>query len=124
MMGASCHRKGGKGDRASPKVRGIVTGHAYAILDLFTIEGTQLIQLKNPWSSSEWTGDWGDSTPQWTERAKQQVQERMKSRGVDITQTNKDDGVFWMSFADFFNTFTGMDGCKYFDDSEWGKIEF
>ena len=40
---------------------GIVMGHAYSILDVCDVDGTKLIQLRNPWgNSSEWKGAWGD----------------------------------------------------------------
>ena len=44
---------------------GIVSGHAYGILDLQKIKDNTkkeqyLIKLRNPWGREEWKGDWSD----------------------------------------------------------------
>ena len=60
---------------------GIVQGHAYSILDVFEVEGNQLMQLRNPWGDqTEWKGAWGDNSREWTERRKRMVFERMKAK--------------------------------------------
>ena len=45
---------------------GLIPGHAYTILLAKDVQRHRLIQLRNPWGSLEWTGDWSDSSPQWT----------------------------------------------------------
>ena len=46
------------------------------------IEGTKLMQLRNPWGDeTEWKGAWGDSSKEWTERRKRIVYDRMQQRG-------------------------------------------
>jgi len=48
-------------------------------LDVCEIEGTKLIQLRNPWGEeTEWLGAWGDKSSQWTERRKRIVYDRMQ----------------------------------------------
>jgi hypothetical protein len=69
MLSASCHCKGATGRPDSKKIQGIVTGHAYSILDFWIIEGTKMVQLKNPWGKTEWEGDWHDGDARWTARA-------------------------------------------------------
>jgi len=50
---------------------GIVEGHAYAVLDVEEIDGVRLIQLRNPWGDSEWSGEWSDyDNINWTESRK------------------------------------------------------
>ena len=56
---------------------GLVATHAYSVLDareLAKIPGlsitavlgkTKLIRLRNPWGKFEWTGAWGDGSPEW-----------------------------------------------------------
>ncbi|KAG5187717.1 hypothetical protein JKP88DRAFT_178655, partial [Tribonema minus] len=40
-----------------------VAGHAYTILKTYeTKHGHQLIQMRNPWGASEFTGDWSDTS--------------------------------------------------------------
>lgn len=53
--------------------------HAYTLLDAYEIEGTKLVQLKNPWGNdNKWAGTWGDHSAEWTERRKMIAYERMK----------------------------------------------
>eukprot|EP00762_Andalucia_godoyi_P005561 ANDGO_00515.mRNA.1 Calpain-type cysteine protease DEK1 len=33
----------------------------------------RLVQLRNPWGDTEWTGDWSDHSPLWTESAREQI---------------------------------------------------
>merc|ERR1712045_39246 len=55
---------------------GLHKDHAYSILDIRKVSsgmtsfnGTtfRLVQIRNPWGSGEWTGDWGDKSDLWTE---------------------------------------------------------
>lgn len=60
---------------------GIVEGHAYSLLDCQEIDGTQLVQLRNPWGSSEWKGDWSDTDKKnWTNKRLQEVNARQKEK--------------------------------------------
>jgi hypothetical protein len=61
---------------------GIVQGHAYSILDVCEVEGTKLLQVRNPWGEeTEWKGAWSDKSKEWNERRRRIVYERMKQRG-------------------------------------------
>lgn len=56
---------------------GLVSGHAYSILDVRRIKShnrtgpvtLKLIRIRNPWGSSEWSGDWGDKSEIWDQHA-------------------------------------------------------
>lgn len=47
---------------------GIITGHAYAILDIFeltepkTREVFKIVLIRNPWGNTEWNGSWSDQS--------------------------------------------------------------
>ena len=78
---------------------GLVHGHAYSLLRIEEIvlgdpeepgETQKLVKIRNPWAQTEWTGAWGDGTPEWD-----QVSDEEKER---IGYEDKDDGGFWMSF--------------------------
>jgi hypothetical protein len=73
---------------------GIVQGHAYSILNIVEESDQngahQLIELRNPWGSGEWLGDWSDSSDLWTEAAKKKAK-----------MVVADDGTFWMAYEDF-----------------------
>ena len=85
---------------------GIVQGHAYSILDVATIDGHNLVQLRNPWGDeTEWKGDWGDKSDMWNERRKKSAYERMKLYAGRVEEIGKADGIFWMSFNDFYRNF-------------------
>lgn len=47
---------------------GLVAGHAYTLVSAKeSSKGDRLVKLRNPWGSMEWTGDWSDTSPLWTE---------------------------------------------------------
>eukprot|EP00727_Mastigamoeba_balamuthi_P000557 m51a1_g10499 putative peptidase s8 and s53 subtilisin kexin sedolisin (1916) ;mRNA; f:103766-111067 len=74
---------------------GLITNHSYALLQAVQVPlgggyVEQLVQLRNPWGKTEWTGSWSDSDPRWTPQLRQQL-------GVHVA----DDGLFWMSMRDF-----------------------
>ena len=91
---------------------GLIGYHSYGILDVrevATMEGMEkLIKLRNPWGDFEWTGDWSDQSPNWTDDLKK-----------ELNFQNIDDGTFWMSFVDFTHYFSRVqiccirDGYKY-----------
>ncbi|KRX05713.1 hypothetical protein PPERSA_09853 [Pseudocohnilembus persalinus] len=77
--------------------KGIVSGHAYAILQVREVERSgveRIIQLRNPWGKKEWNGDWSDKSSKWTEELKRQ-----------LYFTDEDDGIFWIKVEDFVKQF-------------------
>lgn len=128
LMGAGSPQ----GSDADVSPLGIVQGHAYSILDVMEIEGTKLIQLRNPWGDeTEWKGPWGDKSKEWTERRKRMAYDRMQQRGYQIEEIGKNDGIFWMSLPDFFKNFEQLFLCRFFGpefteisyQSEWSKAK-
>ena len=61
------------------------------------ILGYKLLQLRNPWGSGEWTGDWGDKSSKCTPRLRSL-----------LNVTNEQYGIFWMSFDDYTNNFRSI----------------
>nr|CAG4710005.1 unnamed protein product [Naegleria fowleri] len=98
--------------KETEKVSGIKEYHAYAILETVKVEDEdkihRLIKIMNPWgymaneftkeqikqnfSSLEWTGRYSDHSPEWTPKL-------IKRLSVEF----KDDGVFWMCIEDFIH---------------------
>ena len=80
---------------------GIVSGHAYSILDVRKYVDShgrtqKLIQIRNPWGKFEWNGAFSDNSPLWKESDKHQfIQEA-------------DDGLFWMRVEDFVVHYQGV----------------
>lgn len=51
---------------------GLVDAHAYSLLrateiKLWNGQTERLLHIRNPWGKKEWTGDWSDNSPLWTE---------------------------------------------------------
>lgn len=88
---------------------GLAGGHAYSLLAALEINyrgsTVRLVKLRNPWGKGEWKGDWGDNSPLWTPELKAHV-------GV----TNKDDGIFHMTFKDAGKYFHDFAICHYRDN--------
>lgn len=85
--------------------KGLVNNHAFTTLGVAEYKGTKLVKIRNPWGSERYHGTWSDKdTKNWTEDAKKALNH----------QSNMNDGVFFMSIADyktlFFNTIVGFYG--------------
>jgi hypothetical protein len=84
--------------------KGLVNSHAYTLVEINIIQSLgnkiNLVKMRNTWGFKEWTGDWGDNSPLWGEEEKKQV-------GF----SKKDDGIFFMTFDDFYNNFIITDIC-------------
>lgn len=86
-MTSACCKNGG--------VHGLVSGHAYSILDIQDIvetggNTTRLIKMRNPWNQEKYKGPWRDDDPKWTDDLKKQV---------SLKKSN--DGSFWMPYKTF-----------------------
>ena len=49
-----------------------MNGHAYGLIgcaEVYDRAGnfTKIVNVRNPWGSFEWKGDWSDNSPCWTE---------------------------------------------------------
>ena len=103
LLGAStCRAPDGGGDTHS--TRGIVHGHAYALLEVVSThpEGERLLKLRNPWGRTEWEGRWGDADMARPENA------RMRAK---LGWKKEDDGIFWIGWQDFVQYFTSISIC-------------
>lgn len=65
-----------------------------------------MIRLRNPWSDTEWNGDWSDNSILWDQKTKSQVNYK-----------KSDDGIFYMSSIDFFKYFQTVQICYMLYDS-------
>ncbi|VDI46453.1 calpain-15 [Mytilus galloprovincialis] len=104
LMCTSCETKDGF-THDYCKSLGLITGHAYSLLDVYDMDtGEKLLKIRNPWGSESWKGDWSDSSPKW-QKVKPEVKQRLKPDG------NKH-GIFWIEFKDFRKHFGDVDICK------------
>ena len=64
---------------------GIVGGHAYSFIKTVKLSnGVRLVQVRNPWSTEDYNGPWGDKSSKWTEQFKEEA-----------GYYNMDDGLFF-----------------------------
>ena len=69
-------------------------------MSILVINGTKIVQLRNPWGAGEWKGDWGDD---WLVENANSILRNINSdqrRKLRIGQ-EADDGMFWMAWTDF-----------------------
>lgn len=80
---------------------GLVSTHAYAVMDVRTVNGEKLLQLKNPWSHLRWKGNYSElDVKHWTPELK-------KSLSYDPDSAAQfDNGVFWIDYDSI---------CRFFD---------
>eukprot|EP00622_Pseudochattonella_farcimen_P004276 FR739634.1.p1 GENE.FR739634.1~~FR739634.1.p1 ORF type:complete len:241 (+),score=18.85 FR739634.1:76-723(+) len=86
---------------------GIVPGHAYTIVNVYTSFGHKLLKLRNPWGTFEWDGDWSDKSSVWSKHPAVKQSVGFFAGGTQ----DKDDGSFWMNWNDFCKYFDGIDVC-------------
>lgn len=118
-MGASCdvfESPAGALGAAELRRLGLVTGHAYSVLDLYTTPGRaeHLIRLRNPWaegrgdgsSSGMWAGPWRDGGREWDSEP------GLREKCSPCLQGQ---GVFWMALPDFARFFRRVDAAKLYE---------
>lgn len=81
---------------------GLISGHAYSLLKVLSIEKETVMKLRNPWGKLIWKGDWSFKSEKWTKELR------------DKYNYNKcpEDGSFYMSLADFRKYFGEIIICK------------
>jgi calpain-15 len=53
------------------KEMGLIDKHAYSMIGVKDLGFTRICQIRNPWGSFEWNGDWGDNSDLWTDDIKE-----------------------------------------------------
>lgn len=84
------------------KGAGLVSGHAYSIIQVKEGNGVKLLNIRNPWGQFEWNGDWSDHSDLWTDEMIDEFQ--------PVLEDN--DGSFWMCLEDFIEKFRAINYCK------------
>lgn len=105
---------------------GLVSTHAYAVMDCRTINNERLLKLKNPWSHLRWKGNYSElDVKHWTADLKRTLKYDPDSAA------QFDNGVFWIdydSICRFFDVFylnwnPELFGYTYCIHQEWSAGE-
>lgn len=91
------------------KSAGLSCNHTYSLLSAMEIihkgSKVQLLKLRDPWATQNWTGNWSKNSSLWTKELKQQ-----------LNYTPEDRGIFFMEYKDYIKYFRSTVICKYHDD--------
>mmetsp|Transcript_59474 Transcript_59474/g.145633 ORF Transcript_59474/g.145633 Transcript_59474/m.145633 type:complete len:490 (-) Transcript_59474:2606-4075(-) len=95
---------------------GLVAGHAYSVIaakevsergpggiPVTNAKTFRLLQLRNPWGTYEWKGNWSDKSKLWKKHS---------SIAKQLNFVDADDGTFWMEFKDFKKVYTRINVCN------------
>ncbi|CAG7733320.1 unnamed protein product, partial [Allacma fusca] len=77
---------------------GLISEHAYSVLQVRSIRGLRLLQLRNPWGKHSWKGDWSLGSRLWTSELLEK-----------LNPSKENDGTFWISFQDTVKYFPEAD---------------
>ncbi|KAK8847774.1 hypothetical protein M9Y10_018804 [Tritrichomonas musculus] len=83
------------------KNKGLIAKHCYLLLKAREHDNKHFLCLRNPHGKNEWSGDWSDKSPLWTEELKEGLGWR-----------DAEDGTFWMIEKDFLRYFTDVSVAK------------
>ncbi|CAC5412924.1 CAPN15 [Mytilus coruscus] len=104
LMCTSCEAKDGFTPEYC-KTLGLITGHAYSLLDVYNMDtGERLLKIRNPWGSESWNGNWSDNSPKW-QKVKPEVKRKLKPDG-------NTHGIFWIEFNEYRKHFGSVEICK------------
>eukprot|EP00438_Fugacium_kawagutii_P017294 Skav213691 [mRNA] locus=scaffold491:581753:585257:- [translate_table: standard] len=82
---------------------GLVEGHAYSIIHAVECKGFKLVCCRNPWGNKkEWNGPWCDQSEEWTAHP---------DLADELQVDEKPDGLFWMDWESFAQTFSNIELC-------------
>lgn len=90
-------------------VHGLAAGHAYTLLHSYTHNGEDLVQLRNPWGKSRYTGPYSKTDKIW----KKYPGLAKKLNGQ--FHENNNDGVFWIPVSVIRKAFYRYFVCMYQD---------
>lgn len=91
---------------------GIVTRHAYSILNIENYNGDKLLYIKNPWGCIRWKGRYSHNDYEtWTKELQKKLNYSLEKA------ISKDDGCFWIPWKDVIKYFSHIYIC-------WNSVIF
>ncbi len=133
LMGCSIDAEAMEGDVMDDDRRptGLITRHAYALLDVMYVPNPQhpkkrnrLMRVRNPWGDKEWKGRWADGSSELMNNI-DAVQKQVDKLGEDeiFDPNNDQDGTFLMCYGDWRYYFSNLFACIDFPDM-WSGVRF
>lgn len=100
-MTTPCCHNGGK--------YGLVSGHAYTLLDVLALsDGTKLAKVRNPWSSERYNGPWSDSSSKWTEKFKKEAGWKKSNDGAFFLPFDTYVTYYWGASVSYYQPYKGF----------------
>lgn len=94
-----------QGEVETSNLMGILSHHMYSVTRtkiVQTLNGpVSLLQVRNPWGHTEWTGPWRDGGPEWHTVIDSELPENVVL----------EDGEFWIAVEDFKENFHFLEIC-------------
>lgn len=78
---------------------GLVSTHAFAVINMAEVDGIKLLMLKNPWSHLRWKGNYSEQDSRWTPEL-----QNILNYDPKIAQS-VDNGIFWIDYHSLLNFF-------------------
>ena len=111
IMAASCGGGHMETDKQQYNDRGLLSRHAYSVLDVRLANSRRLVRLRNPWGRFSWKGAWSDESRE------------MRESGLrdELSGYGNGEGVFWMDYIDFIKFYDSVDLCRLNHDWNLAK---
>ena len=109
---------------------GILSGHAYAINDVFEVPGKvgkrsvhRILRIRNPWGRGEWNGKWSDESLE-LEKYKEKLNEYINNLEEDERFILGDeDGTFLINYKEWRNVYNKLFIAIDFEP-DWNSVRF
>lgn len=112
---------GGGGDDTRNEC-GIANSHSYSIISAFKMNGHNMLMIRNPWGSTDYSIDWNSEDPNWN------LADNIDHVPYDVDpRTSNEDGIFFVEDKDFMPCFEGFQVGVYREDegyaNNWFDVE-
>eukprot|EP00388_Colpodella_angusta_P032052 GDKK01025319.1.p1 GENE.GDKK01025319.1~~GDKK01025319.1.p1 ORF type:complete len:1288 (-),score=261.85 GDKK01025319.1:90-3953(-) len=115
---------------------GLEANHAYSLISAIEVEddvcgSVKLVKLRNPWRREEYQGRYSDDWTGWKQRpileavlflSEEESEKTCQHHNQSIKRKKDDDGIFFMEFTDFCQTFTdihiGLSANRFYQDQK------
>mmetsp|Transcript_40465 Transcript_40465/g.38963 ORF Transcript_40465/g.38963 Transcript_40465/m.38963 type:complete len:137 (+) Transcript_40465:1112-1522(+) len=99
---------------------GILSGHAYGLLDVFELENPdlererkthRLLRVRNPWGHTEWQGKWSDTSDElemFGDKIKEVIDKMYEGDEEEGFVPGEADGTFLINYSNWRDIYNNM----------------